>query len=781
MASDRLSSISEYGEHSNRTSVTGLSMYTGYSQSVSQSPSTSGSMSTLASTSSRSYRSNGHASGERRSTDHSNSMMSQRIRASQGTGHKHNYEFCKKVRVSLALIGILLLVAAIFMLSFYLPKQYQNKDSTKVVEEEEEIPWSEFIKFNTNLDVFFANNITATIENPSKIALKVDFGVLLTEGEKRNTTLTKTNETITMKFQDVESSLITLNISKNTTSNDQCFQVTWTAPHSHKLEDCFDTLSSHWYGLGEVLNQKWPLDKSTFPMSGFLTTDYVDQFSPDVFGTVLEPFAINSKGAGLYVDERVPLHISMNANEKKKMCFRADPTTLYDSMYQTVLANATNILKYTICIQKNIKLVHKLMFDMFIEKPPHPPDLTAMKKPIWSTWVRYKQIINESSVRQMADEIKSFNFEHSHLQIEGKYSDHYGDLKFSREKFDDVTGMLDILKSQGFRVTVWVSPFAQLESLTFRKGLDYWMKVGRRSVPGITRWWAGVGGVLDATNPKARKWFVEKLKDFQKLKIDGFKFDAGEVSFLPDNCNFSTAVPNPNYYTKYHVEMASNFSLSEVRVGYKSQAFPTYVRLLDRVSHWPTENGLKSVLTAALTLSIIGYPYIIPDMVGGNAYYYTPNQELYVRWAQLSAFLPCIQFSIPPWTFGSTSEVVEIVRKALSIRKSVLPIIEDAAVNYNTTGDPIIRPLWWYWPEDHETFVADTEFMLGDSYLIAPILYLNIKTHAVYLPAGVWEEQWAEGNTLNVTVGSLHHYNVTLHTICYFRLIERVGNVTLSN
>lgn len=769
MTSDRLSSISEYGEHSNRTSVTGLSMFGGYPQS----PSNTGSISTLASTSThRSYKSNGYPS-EKRSADNS-SIMSQRIRASQGpaTGQKTNYEFCKKVRVSMALIGILFLVAAIFMLSFYLPKQYQGK-SIKIVDKEQEEPWSEFVKFNADkLNVYFANNISETVENPSKISLKVNFGVLLTEGERRNMSFTKLNDTIMMKFQDVESSLITLNITKNISRSEKCFEVSWTAPHNHKLEDCFDTLSSHWYGLGEVLKQKWPLDKASFPMTGFVTTDFVDQFSSDVFGGILEPFAINSKGAGLYVDEKVPLHISMNANNKKKMCFRADPTTVYHS-YD---AKESNILKYTICIQKNIKLVHELMFNMFIEKPPRHPDLTAMKKPIWSTWVRYKEEITEDKVREMADEIKMYKFEHSHFQIEGKYSDHYGDFKFSRKKFDDVTGMLDILKSQGFRVTVYVSPFADLESNAFRKGLKYWMSVGRRNVPGITRWWAGVGGILDTTNPKAREWFLEKLKDFQKLRIDGFKFDTGEVSFLPDNYKYTTKLPNPNYYTKYYVQMASNFSLAEVRVGYKSQSFPIYIRLLDRISHWPTENGLKSVLTAVLTLSILGYPYIIPDMVGGNAYYYTPNQELYVRWAQLSAFLPCVQFSLPPWSFGPQSEVVEMVNEALNIRKRLLPDIINAATNYSITGDPIVRPLWWYWPEDHETFVADTEFMLGDKYLIAPVLNINIKTHAVYLPAGIWEELWGKGNTLNVTTGSLHHYNVTLRTICYFKLVERFSS-----
>lgn len=98
-------------------------------------------------------------------------------------------------------------------------------------------------------------------------------------------------------------------------------------------------------------------------------------------------------------------------------------------------------------------------------------------------------------------------------------------------------------------------------------------------------------------------------------------------------------------------------------------------------------------------------------MVGGNNWYYSPSQELYVRWVQLSVFLPTIEFSLTPWSYGANSEVVDRVKEALVMRKKLLPVIEGAAVKYNITGEPIIRPLWWYGPEDNETFLADTEFI----------------------------------------------------------------------
>ena len=46
-----------------------------------------------------------------------------------------------------------------------------------------------------------------------------------------------------------------------------------------------------------------------------------------------------------------------------------------------------------------------------------------------------------------------------------------------------------------------------------------------------------------------------------------------------------------------------------------------------------------------------GYPFVLPDMVGGNGYNGRPERELFLRWLQLSVFLPAIQFSYPPWLY----------------------------------------------------------------------------------------------------------------------------------
>lgn len=50
-------------------------------------------------------------------------------------------------------------------------------------------------------------------------------------------------------------------------------------------------------------------------------------------------------------------------------------------------------------------------------------------------------------------------------------------------------------------------------------------------------------------------------------------------------------------------------------------------------------------------MSLAGYPFILPDMIGGNAYGEAPSKELFIRWAQANALLPAMQFSLLPWDY----------------------------------------------------------------------------------------------------------------------------------
>lgn len=73
----------------------------------------------------------------------------------------------------------------------------------------------------------------------------------------------------------------------------------------------------------------------------------------------------------------------------------------------------------------------------------------------------------------------------------------------------------------------------------------------------------------------------------------------------------------------------------EVRVGFRTQDLPVMTRMLDRRSTWGRKLGLRTLIPTALTLGVIGYPFVQADMIGGNDKSLKDIPELFIRWLQV--------------------------------------------------------------------------------------------------------------------------------------------------
>ena len=91
-------------------------------------------------------------------------------------------------------------------------------------------------------------------------------------------------------------------------------------------------------------------------------------------------------------------------------------------------------LNYTVCATSNAKAAFLSSAGLFWQRPTNIPDRTAFRHPVWSTWAMYKRGINETKILQLARDIKERGFQHSHLQIDDGWSNHYGDFQFNPEK-----------------------------------------------------------------------------------------------------------------------------------------------------------------------------------------------------------------------------------------------------------------------------------------------------------------------------------------------------------
>uniref|UniRef100_A0A8D8TMZ0 Uncharacterized family 31 glucosidase KIAA1161 n=1 Tax=Cacopsylla melanoneura TaxID=428564 RepID=A0A8D8TMZ0_9HEMI len=147
-----------------------------------------------------------------------------------------------------------------------------------------------------------------------------------------------------------------------------------------------------------------------------------------------------------------------------------------------------------------------------------------------------------------------------------------------------------------------------------------------------------------------------------------------------------------------------------------------------------------------------------------------PDKELYIRWLQLSTFLPVIRYSHLPSEYTTDKMVLDLARNLTRLRENT---INELLLKYKKeallTGAPLIRPLWMLDPSDSNCYTVSNEFLIGEELLVAPILNPGTFERELYLPAGFWRDG-IDGSKKRGPI-TLPHYRVQLHEIAYFRKI----------
>lgn len=145
---------------------------------------------------------------------------------------------------------------------------------------------------------------------------------------------------------------------------------------------------------------------------------------------------------------------------------------------------------------------------------------------------------------------------------------------------------------------------------------------------------------------------------------------------------------------------------------------------------------------------ILGYFYGCPDMIGGGEYgsflseNYKFDEELYVRWFAASIFSPMMQISISPKRLLS-DESMQIVNKFMDLRSEYLGYMMELVEKTTETQEPVMRFMEFEFPNQGLEKVTD-QFMLGDKYLIAPVLEQGKTSRIVHIPEGKWKSRNGE-------------------------------------
>lgn len=480
--------------------------------------------------------------------------------------------------------------------------------------------------------------------------------------------------------------------------------------------------SGFWYGGGF---QGWkdpnvlPLNEAHIQRNGFFAQGSTQ-------GT---PIWYSTKGSGIWVRTPHDFRYSINGA----------PGARSDNLL-TVEMPGVSALSYDILINKNIREVVRQIINE-VGYPQAVPPADYFRLPIYTTWVEHKVPVSQAKVLEFARQIHAHNLPCGVIEIDDKWEDKYGDMKFDAAKFPNPKAMVDELHRLGYRVTLWVHPFVNTDSETYRQHrTDGLLLQNLSRDAGLIKWWNGVAAVWDYSNPRAGVEFRSRLARLQQQDgFDGFKFDGGDVNLVPQDMRAATGITPVDYADVYNRETTARYPWSETRVGIYSQKLGVVQRLIDKHSIWGPENGLAALVPEAITSSLRGFPFVMPDMIGGNQYDNDViDKELLVRWAQASALMPLMQFSVGPWHFDE--ETVKLSRDAGELHIKFAPYITNLARQTPRNGEPILAPLWYHYPMDREAQQINDQFMLGPDVIVAPVVKKGATSRDLYLPEGRWRD-----------------------------------------
>ncbi|XP_046486854.1 myogenesis-regulating glycosidase isoform X2 [Neodiprion pinetum] len=502
--------------------------------------------------------------------------------------------------------------------------------------------------------------------------------------------------------------------------------------------DCYElTDGTQWFGGPQLRYQYWPVQHMRYEEEPYLPTHPVNM-------ALAERYWLSSKGIYIFVEDAAPLFIDQNNYKDKNLCLVAKNKAPYRHRESV-------ILNYEIGVFGDPRSAHENAIHDHLGKPTGHPDERMIMHPIWSTWARYKANVSAEIVNEFADEILQYGFNNSQLEIDDNWETCYGSAIFDTTKFPNIKSLTDGLKTKGFRLTLWIHPFINEEcEPAYIEALNngYFVK----NVYGEVRmaWWQGQqAAAIDFTNPTAVEWWVQRLKYLQLTSgVDSFKFDAGEISWLPQTPGISgDAELSPgSFISSYVRSLAQNFNdMIEARVGWRTQDLPIFIRMIDKDTTWTWNNGLPTLITTLLQMNINGYVHVLPDMIGGNGYLNGflngteyPSKEMFIRWLQTNVFMPSLQYSFAPWDFDD--ETVTVSKKYTDLHAEITPTIIRLMKKAVDTGAPLNPPIWWVDPTNRVAHRIKDEFLLGEEILVAPVVEEDVVQRDIYLPKGSWKD-----------------------------------------
>lgn len=406
-------------------------------------------------------------------------------------------------------------------------------------------------------------------------------------------------------------------------------------------------------------------------------------------------------------------------------------------------------------------------------------------------------------VRDVARQFRRNRFPCDVLYLDIDYMDRFRAFTWDKERFPDPGNLLQELHAQGFRVIPILNSAVAVDPdfPIYREGHanGYFLKHpdGREYHDEM---WPGLSAFPDFTREDVRRWWGGLHADLLDIGVDGVWNDMNEptifgekksLTFPVDLVHTGEGAPRPhkevhNAYAML-MGMATHEGLRTLRPGRRLPLLSraAFAGMQRYASVWTGDNSawwdhMRLAIAQVGNLGMCGLPISGPD-VGG--FHDDASGELFLRWLQMCVFFPYLRAhsmkgskDAEPWAFGD--QILDLGKRFVALRYALLPYVYSLAAQAARHGDPILRPMFYEFPQDPSCETADDQFMLGPDILVAPILAPGHFYRAVYLPEGQWYsffgETLFEGAQVYVAETPLDHIPVFVRANAAIPMMEPV-------
>ena len=426
------------------------------------------------------------------------------------------------------------------------------------------------------------------------------------------------------------------------------------------------------------------------------------------------PFFLSSNGYGMFVHTSAPVTFDFG----------------HDFDQHTVIYTGDEVMDLFVFLGQPKDVLGE--YTALTGRSPVPP---LWSFGLWMSRITYKA---EAEVRDVAAKLRRYLIPSDviHLDTGWFETDWRSDYEFSTTRFANPRAMIADLGHLGFHISLWQYPYFTRKNRIWTELLEGGYGVrneGGRIAP--------EDATLDFSNADAVRWYQGKLKSLLDLGVGVIKADFGEGApltgvYASGRTGWYEHNLYPVRYNKAAWEITKRATGDGIIWGRSawagSQRYPL---------HWGgdaenTNSAMAATLRGGLSFGLSGFTFWSHD-VGG--FVNRAPRALYRRWLPFGALTSHTRtHGAPPrepWEYDSA--FVQDFRRAVEMKYRLMPYIYAQAKASAANGYPMLRTLFFEYPDDPTSWLIEDEYLFGSDLLVAP-LFEEADHRNVYLPPGSW-------------------------------------------